>query len=390
MYKVFLAEDEIVVREGIRNSIPWDKSPYALAGEAPDGEMALSMIVDIKPDILITDIRMPFMDGLALSRIVKQTLPWIKIIILSGHDEFEYAREAISVGVEEYLLKPVSARDMIATLDRIAGRIDEEKENLFNIEKLKAQVRSSADMLRDQRFSGLRISGGPFTEDGHSFDPSPLLNIDGDLFLTKLKYAAKRDIDSLIQEYTKGLGENFSENQMLGYFVFGEILVASSKIVEALGGDIRAIAPFSLNQEDLRRVIGCRDMFHEKVKALLDAVIEYRDAHTAGRYQSVVVRAREYIDGHFADPDLSLYSTAAHVGISPNHLSTVFAQETGENFIEYLTRSRIEKAKQLLRETAMKSADIAYEAGFSDPHYFSYIFKKHTGVSPRDFRAVPN
>ena len=77
-YKVFLAEDEIVVREGIRNNIPWDETPYSLVGEAPDGEMALSMIQDIKPDILITDIRMPFMDGLALSRIVKKTLPWIK------------------------------------------------------------------------------------------------------------------------------------------------------------------------------------------------------------------------------------------------------------------------------------------------------------------------
>jgi two-component system response regulator YesN len=74
--------------------------------------MALSMIQDIKPDIVITDIRMPFMDGLTFSRIIRKTLPWIKIIILSGHDEFEYAREAVSLGVEEYLLKPVSSSDI--------------------------------------------------------------------------------------------------------------------------------------------------------------------------------------------------------------------------------------------------------------------------------------
>ena len=120
MYKVFLAEDEIVVREGIRNSIPWEKIPYTLIGEAPDGEIALSMIQDLKPDILLTDIRMPFMDGLALSRIAKKSLPWLKIIILSGHDEFQYAREAISIGVEEYLLKPVSVQDMIKALDKVA------------------------------------------------------------------------------------------------------------------------------------------------------------------------------------------------------------------------------------------------------------------------------
>ena len=535
MYKVFLVEDEIVVREGIRNSIPWDKTPYSLAGEAPDGEMALSMIQDIKPDILITDIRMPFMYGLVLSRIVKKTLPWIKIIILSGHDEFEYAREAISVGVEEYLLKPVSARDMIKTLDKIAKRVDEEKENLLNIEKLKAQVRSSEDILRDKwlcDFMNGRIPAADAIEKGrefgvdllarsyialvigivspsetegplvsvkqiiHSimkeypggiwfseseerlviivkemannagegegegasveeaaytiaqavkyeverntgckvmvgigpqaerigeavrscqtavkivnygiargflqiadssllpkddFDPAGLRNIDGDMFLTRLKYASKKDIDSIVAEYTKGLGEDFGENQMLGYFIFGEIIVAASKIAEALGGDIKTIAPFSLNREDIQRMVGSRDIFFEKVRALLAAVIEYRDAHTAGRYQSVIVKAREYIDQHFAEADLSLYSTASHVGISPNHLSTVFAQETGKNFIEYLTRVRLEKAKQLLRDTAMKSADIAYETGFSDPHYFSYIFKKNAGLSPREYRAA--
>jgi two-component system response regulator YesN len=526
-------EDEIVVREGIRNNIPWDESPYSLAGEAPDGEMALSMIQDIKPDILITDIRMPFMDGLTLSRIVKKTLPWIKIIILSGHDEFEYAREAISLGVEEYLLKPVSSREMRKALDKIAARIDDEKENLLNIEKLKAQVHSSTSTLRDRWLSdfmngripavnaieqgreygvdllarsyivlmaGIASPGekegqlitvkiifqsilekyansvwyqendqcivillkemsnneeksadatanamayaiaqaikyeverntdcklivgiGPeaqrigeavksfsvtrkivnyclarglsliadsslLSRDETGFDPLPLLNIDGDMLLTRLKYAAKKDIDSLILEYTEILRNNFNENQMLIFFIFGEIIVAASKIVEALGGDIKKIAPFSLNQDDIQCITDSWEVFFFLVKSLLFAVIEYRDAHTAGRYQSVIVKAREYIDRNFASADISLYSTASYVGISPNHLSTVFAQETGENFIEYLTRVRIEKAKQLLRDTAMKNADIAGETGFSDPHYFSSIFKKNTGFSPREFR----
>ncbi|MDR3337269.1 MAG: AraC family transcriptional regulator, partial [Treponema sp.] len=125
------------------------------------------------------------------------------------------------------------------------------------------------------------------------------------------------------------------------------------------------------------------------IKTLLEAVIEFRDAHQAGsRYHSVILKAREYIDQNFGSEDISLYSTASFVGISPNHLSTVFAQETGENFIEYLTRIRIERAKWFLKNTAMKSADIACEIGFSDPHYFSYIFKKNTGISPREYRGL--
>ena len=117
MTKVFLADDEIVIREGIRTSFPWSETDYQLVGEAPDGEIALSMIRDTKPDILITDIRMPFMDGLELCRIVRRQMPWIGIIILSGYDEFEYARQAIQLGVKEYMLKPITAQELRQVLE---------------------------------------------------------------------------------------------------------------------------------------------------------------------------------------------------------------------------------------------------------------------------------
>ena len=377
MYKVFLAEDEIVVREGIRNSIPWDQTPYSLVGEAPDGEIALSMIRDIKPDILITDIRMPFMDGLVLSRIVKKTLPWIKIIILSGHDEFEYAREAISIGVEEYILKPVSLQEMLKTMDKVAKRIDEEKDELLSIAELKAVIRSGQDQLRNS---------GEAVFDPAGLDFSSLRNYDSDVFYKKIKYASKKDIDSIVGEYGTMLEKSRGENHVLAYFLFAEILVAVLKIVEALGGNINDIAPFSLNNNIIREITGSPAVFSEKITSLFSALIEFRDSHTPGRYKSVIVKAREYIDRNFFTADISLYSAASHVGISPNYLSTVFARETGEKFIEYLTRIRIEKAKRLLQETAMKSADIARETGFCDPHYFSSIFKKNTGLSPREFR----
>ena len=104
MYSVFLVDDEPIVLEGIRTKIDWDNSGFSFAGEATDGEIALSMIHELKPDILITDIKMPFMDGLQLAAAVKKIQPWIKIIILSGHDEFDYAKKAISIGIEDYLL----------------------------------------------------------------------------------------------------------------------------------------------------------------------------------------------------------------------------------------------------------------------------------------------
>jgi two-component system response regulator YesN len=505
--------------------------------------MALSIIMDVKPDILITDIKMPFMDGLTLCRIVKKTLPWIKIIILSGHDEFEYARKAISIGVEEYLLKPVSAKDMIAALDKIAARIDEEKEKLLGIEHLKKQAQSHTDILRERwlvDFVHGRIPPGeiieqarewgldliarsyivaviavlpppegpaekhkrllsvkaiiasitgqypnvllfPADENRHvmvirenppspseddaggakkaeesmeesvysiaqgikhevernteckiavgigpaverpgeasrsfhsaeaiaarqealglsriadeqsvagegSFDPTGLLTIEVDPLVARLKYASVKDVDSIIKDYADILGEKSGEDQMLEYYILGDIIMGASKIIEELGGDIKQIIPFSLQRNAIREIINSRDIFYEKIRSLLYAVIEFRESRTKGRYRSVILKAKDYIERNYGDQDISLHRVASHVGISPNHFSAVFSQETGENFIEYLTRVRIDRAKRLLSATGMKSADIAFETGFSDPHYFSFIFKKNTGMSPREWK----
>ena len=116
MFKVFLVEDEIVVREGIRKNILWEQYGFQYTGDAPDGELALPLIRQIQPDLLITDIKMPFMDGLALIELVRRELPRTKIIIISGHDDFSYAQQAIQMGVEQYLLKPILRGKMVEIL----------------------------------------------------------------------------------------------------------------------------------------------------------------------------------------------------------------------------------------------------------------------------------
>jgi two-component system response regulator YesN len=100
----------------------------------------------------------------------------------------------------------------------------------------------------------------------------------------------------------------------------------------------------------------------------------------------MILQARKYIELHFMDPDLSLHQVAAQVNLSPSHFSTVFAQETSTTFKEYLTDVRIKRAKELLCMTALRAAEIAYQVGYSDPHYFSHIFRKHTGLTPIQFR----
>lgn len=158
MLKVFLVEDEIVVRESIRQMIPWMKFGFELCGEAGDGEMALPLIQRQKPDLVITDIRMPFMDGLELSRMVKKDLPETKIVIISGYHDFEYAKAAISIGVEQYLLKPVSRQEFLGVLKKIRDCYDKENAQRIYYEEFEKEMRQYEQQSRRDFFEKL-VSG---------------------------------------------------------------------------------------------------------------------------------------------------------------------------------------------------------------------------------------
>lgn len=141
MLKIFLVEDEIIVREGIKNNINWQENDYLFCGEASDGELAFPMIQKLKPDIVITDIRMPFLDGLQLSRLIRLDMPWIKIIILSGYGEFEYAKQAIDIGVTKYLLKPINGTELLSCMKLVGEDIYNEQREKANLDKFKREMK---------------------------------------------------------------------------------------------------------------------------------------------------------------------------------------------------------------------------------------------------------
>lgn len=152
LLKVFLVEDEFVVREGIKNNIDWKKEGFLFCGDASDGELAYKLIEENRPDIIITDIKMPFMNGLELSRLVKNELPQSKIIILSGHEEFRYAQEAIKIGVDEYVLKPISSAELTKVVKRVAKQIIDEQIERQNLEKYKKEMEENEIYIKRRFF----------------------------------------------------------------------------------------------------------------------------------------------------------------------------------------------------------------------------------------------
>lgn len=529
MYKVFIVDDEIVIREGIRDNVKWENTNFIFVGEASDGEIAIPLIQEIKPDIVVTDIKMPFMDGLQLSKVIRKSMPWIKIIILSGHDEFEYAREAMRTGISEYMLKPVSSVDLIDALNRVASQIEQEKKEREDKEKLTKQIENNAPLFRNEflnklvqgivppleviencscfqidimsRFflamiiefeavdtaaqnSGypehlkcealiegmlvensdiikfkrnynemvliikgenqlsleetaysiaqaikyeierntgfkLTISIGSVREriqgisksfrdaktvknnkfiygknkiigindiklysgERKEFVPIGKCNVD-----EFLKCGFKADIEHFVEEYTRSLNEAESKPLIYLYYVLMDIIMSVSRFISDLDGDIETLIPEVTKLETIVENVDSISKFKELTINILTRAFDFRNSRVENKYGKIITKAKEYINGNYAEPGISLNSVASSVNLSPTHFSTVFSQETGENFIEYLTKVRMKKAMEYLKTTTQKSAEIAYSIGYNDPHYFSYLFKKTVGMTPREFR----
>lgn len=545
MVKVYLVEDEIIIRQSIKNSIDWEKEGYEFVGDASDGELALPVILKEKPDILITDIRMPFMDGLELSRMVKAELPDIKIVILSGYDDFEYAKQAIKIGVAEYLLKPVSSAVLLEHLSEIAEKVRDEREDLA-LKKVYYQEMQENEELIKMKFLGELISGklsladamekgkrfhmnlsGPFyriilfkfiQEDHVQAEQSEALAeayeavgnyVDGlkDAFRFQrgvegwafLLTSVEENMEAQTERFIEGLKEVIAPFEALTWFggigseaarlrelrysfreadkafagrfvqepnqiisveqlnyeqldnefdanIFGEInqfdqiitrflssgsreevesfvgalfteisedhfrslmirqyiimdiyatvLAFCKKLRKDTGADGEAAGQMESlreNEEILKRAVLTAesvDDIKDYIGTLLDHVIELRNTLSGRRYSDIIRTARKRIEQDYMSEDISLNTVAAEVCMSPSYFSSVFSKEMGKTFIEYLTEVRMEKAKQYLVCSSMKTSEISYEVGYKDPHYFSYIFKKTQGCTPKEYRAA--
>ena len=214
LFKVFICEDESIVREGLRDMIPWEKYGFEFVGDAPDGEMALPMIRKLKPDVLITDITMPFMDGLSLSKTVTKELPGIKIIVISGYSDFEYARKAIEIGVEQYLLKPVTKTDMINALDGVRKKITEENEQKDYV-KLYEQEFKKFERLSHRVFFEKLVEGSMSVQEIYEEADKLHLNLSADGY--NIVIFSIRDLDqSTYSGEASGVTESLL-NQFLQY-----------------------------------------------------------------------------------------------------------------------------------------------------------------------------
>ena len=202
MLKVFLVEDEFVMREGIKNNIDWNSHGYEFCGEASDGELAFPMIQKLTPDIVITDIKMPFMDGLELSRLIKKELPFTEIIILSGYEEFEYAKEAIKIGVSQYLTKPINGEELLREVDLLAEKISEKRKEREIREKYVREMEENFLGERKNLFQYLVTGSKSMSE---LLEISDKLNIDLSAIWYRVALVKIQSMNHARDEYSNSL-----------------------------------------------------------------------------------------------------------------------------------------------------------------------------------------
>ena len=390
--KVFLAEDEFVMREGIRRSIDWEAHGYEFCGDARDGEEALTRIRELMPDILITDIRMPFMDGLELSRLVKKEFPDTEILLLTGYEEFDFAVRAIRIGVSQYLTKPINGDQLLSAVDTVAAEIRKRQEK--KRQKAANELLNSFEEV-SQAFAHQFISEvnqlmsvektQPLKEkprekfDMDQVDPK---QFDRKIIQEFLRNGSRDQVQTFVQEFFEELGKDVTDSNIFRQYILMDAYFCVVDFLDGIGVDKGEIEPLDTTSDIMMK----RDSCISYLTRIIGRAVDLRELFFSDRNKDTVKKVLEYIEQNYADEELSLNSLASYVGFSPNHLSMIFGQVMGVTFSKYLTDLRMNKAKELLRTTDKRSSDISMEVGYKDPHYFSFLFKKTQGMTPTQYR----
>ena len=534
MYKVLIIDDESIIRKGIKNIINWKQLDCEVCADASDGIEGIELIKKYLPEVIITDIRMPGMDGLSMIKQVKGIVPYSKIIILTGYRDFDYVQEAIKFGAFDFLLKPSKIEELTAVLTRAVNELNDQKIRHMEIDRFKVLFEQSIPILREKLLYD--IIYGLNTNEYEITEKMKLFNITIKNFVLVVM---ENDYDekSNSSQYDKhlyqfGIVNSFEEifaekyevlsimlnSSRVGFIIqkpdripldieevsekcsylqevinngFGftvTIAVSSAgvsamelpeKLKECLGsleyksymGTNSIIQYSDLNSffryEDYSTLDKYQKQLLESIKSgneglvkvttqniaryvttnkininymnnfyyttlssinnirISVSAIEVDKRHEEGRdiasllklieksesaeelnslLEDVAVRIAEkvnnfnnksiklilrkaidYIQEHYSE-QVTLNEVAENIYVSTFYISRMFKKELGKSFVDYLNDVRIEKSKELLKDVKYKTYEVAEIVGISDPHYFSKLFKKYSGMTPSEYR----
>lgn len=536
MITMVIADDEELIRDGLNSIIDWSEFGIEVVGLAEEGREAYELCMKLKPDILCTDIRMPIMDGLELSQKLRDAGSTAKIVIISGIQDFHYAKTALSMHAEAYVLKPVKLHEINEVFGQVVSKINRERDSEAMHLKVHQQLQDSIPALREKLL--IQLLSRYYTNESEIYDKISyyqiplqpgefaaigLIKIDdferaiqhyNEENKQLLFFAIHNVVEEILMNASAGFAfTNTMDNELI--VIFNEKSLSGQKYMDlaeeiircirqyvkvsasmGIGSSVGSVLQLSYSYQEAKEalqhtfftgkesVVTIHDIAHNKVESerhihlyelekqliqqlklgdaegvasilnkLFDDIIlpnsaqveqvYYRGAelifqlarplHEAdesyeailgkstielvqmiqntkdigslrslmtdiigdiARYmqnkqnsksQRVIVRIKQYMDKHYMN-NITIQLLAEEVFLSPTYMCQIFKQETGETIIEFLTKVRIEKAKELLKSPDLKIFVIAEMIGFENATYFTTVFKKITGVLPGKYR----
>ena len=351
MLKVMIVDDDFLVRQGMRDAIPWADHGCVVAALACDGQEALDLIPQALPDLIVCDVVMPRMNGLALLAHVQANWPWIKVVMVSAHDESPYIREALRSDAVEYLLKPFHEEDIARIIQKVRRKLEGERITLS------AQAKANPPALLELHEHAERVQRA-------------LREMD--------REAALLEVRALFY----ALRANGVESRLLVTTACVEMVMGALRVLREQD-EAPALEPWLERLNQLTRQTGL-EVLEQAAVALISDVADCLSAgnRLAGRLTGQVIRL---IETQYAE-NLTIPDLAAACNVSPNHLQTLFKREQGHTIRRHIIGVRMEKAKELLRCTTEKVYAVSARVGYQDTDFFTRTFVKYTGMTPQQYR----
>jgi two-component system, response regulator YesN len=337
MYQVITVDDELVIRSGITNFINSEIEDFKVLHSFSDGSEAIDFIKTNDIDLIISDIKMNRVSGIELAKYIFENKPYIKVILLSGYREFEYARSAIQYGVKNYILKPTNFAEFKEVLSQMKLELDQDRTKNDQVQFMDKIKLFYSNILSGKKKESVDTLLSVF-DDVKDNSPTNIGQYVYDLYeiiIDKLNLYLKLQLSA----------DKFNLKQLLSQHNVQELKDNALDILERISGML-------LNEEEASNEFLLQDI-------------------------------KEYMNEHLHE-DISLQDVADKMFFSTVYFSRFFKKQTGETFSNYLLRIRMEQAVKLL-EKNLKVTEISEACGYHDPSYFARIFKEYYKYTPKDY-----
>lgn len=356
MYRILVVDDEHLIRQSLSMRLS-DMQDVSVSAAMANGQKALEWLDGHFADICVTDVRMPLVDGLQLIEAINGRYPWMSCIVISSHDDFEYAKRSLQLGAVDYVMKPVEQ----AALAEVVAKA---------CERIRTRRRYEAGQLLLRKLPACK----------------PLLDQWVDMVLSVFLHRQPLLIVetlAVFEEWVDGRHELLGELAMAWTGLVIDELKKHAVVVEYEEG-----ADVGLGGELLERS-GVRHYFRlcavRRLEEVANLLMAGARRNKNLQKQSVVDQVKGYVETHYADK-WSLQDVADHVAMSRSYLAILFKEETGMTIWTYCINVRMRKARDLLLTTTLKSYEVADRVGYENSIHFSRIFKQYHGINPTEYK----